>query len=50
MPAGPVFSMPRIWTLDPVKLVCPGSPIVALSLVTETTNSGARASEPPSLL
>ena len=49
MPAGPVFSMPRICTLEPVKLVSPGSPIVALPLVTETTNSGARASEPPLL-
>ena len=48
VPAGPEFSMPSICTLDPEKLVSPGSPIVALSLVTETTNSGARASEPPS--
>ena len=42
--------MPSTCTLDPVKLVSPGRPIVALPLVTETTNSGARASEPPVLL
>ena len=42
--------MPSTCTLDPVKLVSPGRPIVALPLVTDTTNSGARASEPPVLL